>query len=130
MISTYEKVKVIVLTYEKVKLIILTYEKVKVSISPLCVVDIEVFTDEEAKRAKGAKDEQQEGREELSFFVNLYKYKYQEGKEELRKKTHLPIWTNTVVNLYNGKYEYDIRKMGMMRMMLVIMVLLMMMITL
>ena len=39
-----------------------------VMIWPLCVVDIEVFTDEEAKRAKGAKDEQQEGREELSFF--------------------------------------------------------------
>ena len=57
---------------------------------PLCVVDIEVFTDEEAKGAQGAKDEQQEGREELRFVVNLYKYKckykYQEGKEELKEK--------------------------------------------
>ena len=32
---------------------------------PLSVVDIEMFTDEEAKGAEGAKNEQQEGREEL-----------------------------------------------------------------
>ena len=31
----------------------------------MSVVDIEMFTDEEAKGAEGAKNEQQEGREEL-----------------------------------------------------------------
>ena len=31
----------------------------------MSVVDVEMFTDEEAKGAEGAKDEQQEGREEL-----------------------------------------------------------------
>ena len=46
-------------------MVILTFEKVKVLMSPLCVVDIEMFTDEEAKGAESAKDEQQEGREEL-----------------------------------------------------------------
>ena len=50
------------------KAIISAYKKVKVMISPLCVVDIEVFTDEKEKGAQSAKDEQQESREELKIF--------------------------------------------------------------
>ena len=56
-------------------------------ISPLCVVDIEVFTDEEAKGAESAKDEQQEGREELQKSVRFI-CKFAE--------IQLAIWRNTI----------------------------------
>ena len=70
-------------------MVILTFEKVKVLMSPLCVVDIEMFTDEEAKGAESAKDEQQEGR------------------EELRKKYFFSIkfWGNSIVNF--DKYMFS-----------------------
>ena len=70
MISPLCVVDMEVFINEKVK-VTMWNEKVKVIISPLCVVDIEVFTDEEAKGAESAKDEQQEGREELQKSVRF-----------------------------------------------------------
>ena len=39
--------------------------------SPLSIFDVEVFADEEAERAEGAEDEQEEGGEELSVNIVL-----------------------------------------------------------
>ena len=40
----------------------------------MSIFDVEVFADEEAERAEGAEDEQEEGREELGvkIVLNLY----------------------------------------------------------
>ena len=50
--------------------------------SPLSVVDVEMFTDEEAKGAEGAKDEQQEGREELIVKDFVSDVKSERGYQE------------------------------------------------
>ena len=138
-----EKVKVMILPFCAVDIEVFTYEKVKVISDYLNLRESESddltfvrswhrgvhrWGGKGSRECQGWAAGRQRGTE--LFLLICTNTNTKKARRNWGIFLLLSIWTNTVVNLYNGKYEYDIRKMGMMRMMLVIMVLLMMMITL